>query len=334
MEKILQFLLVFLILNFIGCGTQKRVVVVPKKALPQWYTNPPQSTSTDLYALGYGVNRDAAITDALTQMIATLSVSVSSSFRAKTIVKSGTIESRDATYVDESHSEVKKIHIGNYTIVEAEELGFKKYGVLIRSNKEQLFRSMRQDIRQRWELFTSNEQSILKQNKIAQLRFYKKTLESFASLPNELMIMSELHPEFDTTENLKKLSKLQMKYTQTQSAISFDIRAQYDAKHLRSVIAKGLNTKRFNLSRTKGKGHFSIFISIKINRADAYGFILARSAITIITRDYKGEVVGSNKLNITGQSSQSYPIAKENIAIKLNQQVKKEGIAKVLGIAI
>ena len=333
MTKTLQLFFILLLLFMVGCGTQKRIVV-QKQALPEWFTNPPQSTATDLYAIGYGVNRDAAITDALTQMISTLSVSVSSTFHAKTVVKSGTIESRDATYVDNSQSEVTKIRISNYTILQAKEFGFKKYGMLIRSNKEKLFRSMAQDIAQKWQLFEAQERVILQKNKLAQLAFYKKALDSFALLPNELLIMSELHPEFDTTDDLHKLSILQSKYNTTHKAISFDIDAQYDAKHLRSVIAKGLNAKRFNLSRTKGKGHFSIYIFIDIQRANAYGFTLARSAITIVTRDYKGEIIGSNKLNITGQSSQGYAIAKENIAIKLNQKVQKEGIAKVLGIAI
>ena len=80
--------------------------------------------------------------------------------------------------------------------------------------------------------------------------------------------------------------------------------------------------------------HFNIMIKSDIQRASSYGFTLARSAISITIKDSSGAVIGSNKLNITGQSSQDFGIAKENIALKLNALIEKEGIAKVIGLQI
>ena len=60
---------------------------------------------------------------------------------------------------------------------------------------------------------------------------------------------------------------------------------------------------------------------------------MARSAISILIKESKGNTIGSNKLNITGQSNGSYDIAKENVAVKLNALIEKEGISKVIGLA-
>ena len=77
----------FSLLFFSGCGSQKRAVVAQKKEIPAWYQHPPKSSMSELYAVGSGRDKQAAITDALTQMVSTLSVSVSSKFSAKTVVK-------------------------------------------------------------------------------------------------------------------------------------------------------------------------------------------------------------------------------------------------------
>ena len=61
---------------------------------------------------------------------------------------------------------------------------------------------------------------------------------------------------------------------------------------------------------------------------------MARSVITITIKDNTGAIIGSNKLNITGQSSQGYGIAKENVAMKLNALIKEKGIAEVIGLEL
>ncbi|CAI6144117.1 MAG: hypothetical protein SPLUMA2_SPLUMAMAG2_00111 [uncultured Sulfurimonas sp.] len=100
----------------------------------------------------------------------------------------------------------------------------------------------------------------------------------------------------------------------------------------RSPLSKGLSAKRLKLKQAKGTSHFNIYVNTRIEEAKAYGFWLARSEISIKTKDYQGVIVGSNSLQIIGQSSQSFAIAKQNIAFKLSTLIQNEGIAKVLGL--
>jgi len=332
--KILLILILNLSLLFLfGCGAEKRVVVAQKQELPSWYTHPPKSTSSQLYALGSGRDRQSAITDALTQMVSTLSVSVSSKFSAKTVVREGSVESSSGTYTDESTSEVKEIRISNYELVASESLGFKNYAVLVKSNKQKLFISMQKEIEQNFKIMKQEEESVKSLNTLKQLSFYKKSINSLSFLPNTLTVMKELNNSFNGNEYLKKAQEIKTKYENLRASITFSINSNADAKNLIAPIAKGISAKKLNIAKGSGDKHFTIFIQSDITQASSYGFTLARSGISIVVKDSQGNIIGSNKLNITGQSNGSYKIAKENVAVKLNALIKKEGISEVVGLS-
>lgn len=317
-----------------GCGSEKRVVVAEKKVLPSWYSNPPKSTPSELYAVGSGRDRQAAITDALTQMVSTLSVSVSSKFSAKTVVREGSVNSSSGTYTDESTSEVKEIRISNYELVDSQSLGFKNFAVLVKSNKQKLFVSMKKEIEQNFKIIEQEKESVKNLNMMKQLSFYRKSRDSLSSLPNTLTVMKELDRNFTGSEYLDKAQEIKSRYENLRASITFSINSSANAKNLIAPIAKGISAKKLNIANASGDKHFNLFIKSNIKRASSYGFTLARSAITIVIKDSKGNIIGSNKLNITGQSNGSYDIAKENVAVKLNTLIEKDGISKVVGLTL
>ena len=324
----------FSLLFLSGCGSQKRVVVAQKKVTPSWYEHPPKSSSTELYAVGSGRDKQTAITNALTQMVSTLSVSVSSKFSAKTVVKEGSVNSSSGIYIDESTSEVQNIRISNYELLESQSLGFKNYAVLLKSNKKKLFESMKKEIEQNFEIIEKEKKSTVHLNMMKHLAFYKKSKESLSSLPSTLIVMSELNAAFDGSRYLGKAQAINAEYEDLLSSITFSIKSNNEAKNLIAPIAKGISAKKLKIANSSGKKHFNIMIKSDIQRASSYGFTLARSAITIIIKDSTGAVIGSNKLNITGQSSQGYSVAKENVAIKLNALIEKKGIDNIIGLQI
>ena len=322
----------FILLLLSGCGTQKRVVIAEKKVAPSWYEHPPKSSSAELYAVGSGRDKQAAITSALTQMVSTLSVSVSSKFSAKTVVREGTVSSSSGIYTDESTSEVASIRISNYELLESQSLGFKNHIVLVKSNKKKLFDSMKKEIQQKFEIIEKEKQGVQHLNMMKHLAFYKKSKDSLASLPRTLIVMSELNTAFDGSVYLNESQAINAEYEDLLASITFSIESNSEAKNLIAPIAKGLNAKKLKIANGSGRKHFNIMIKSDIKKASSYGFTLARSAIMITIKDSNGATIGSNKLNITGQSSQGYNIAKENVAIKLDALVKKDGIAEVIGL--
>ena len=332
--RLLFISLAFSLLFLLGCGSQKRVVIAQKKEIPSWYEHPPKSSSSELYAVGSGRDKQTAITNALTQMVSTLSVSVSSKFSAKTVVREGSVNSSRGIYTDESTSEVQNIRISNYELLESQSLGFKNYAVLVKSNKKKLFDSMKKEIEQKFEIIEKEKRSVAHLNMIKQLSFYKKSKESLASLPNTLIVMSELNSAFDGSEYLSRAQKINAEYEDLLSSITFSVKSNTNAKNLIAPIAEGISAEKFKIANGSGKKHFNIMIKADIHRASSYGFTLARSAIRITVKDSTGAIIGSNKLNITGQSSQGFGVAKENVALKLDALIAKEGIAEIIGLEI
>jgi len=320
-----------LLLN--NCGSEKRVEVAQKK-IPTWYMNPPPSTPSSLYAVGEGKSKKEAVDSALSFLASTLSVSISSSFNTKTVVKEGSVNSSDATYINQTQSDVKKIRITNYELLNVEQLGFKKYAVLIKADKKVLFDGLKNDIDQRLEIISKEEKSVQHENGLEQYSFYNKSLNAVADIPNSLSVMKVLNTTFNSSVYLQKLAKLQESYTATQGKISFSIIAQENTRRFSNSIGKGLTDEGFKIEANTNKYHFRIFVTANINRASAYGFDIARSNLSFVTKDYKNRVIATNVVHIDGQSSQGYKIALQDIVNKLNIRIEKEGIAEILKLNI
>ncbi len=331
--KITLFTLLFTLLVFTGCGSQKRVVVA-HKTYPTWYENPPRSSANEMYEIGEGSTKEEAINNALSMMIATLSVTIKSSYHSKTVENQGRVEDYQKTVSNEIKSDVKKIRISHYDVLKAQDFGFKKYLVLIKADKRKIFEGLQQELNQKFSLIDKRAQSIKTQNAIKQIYFYKESKASIANVPNTLIVMKGLQKDFDESSYLSKVADIEAKYNKLIDTITFSIKTNSNAKNLQAPIRDGLSMRKLQIKNTQGSMHFTITIDSKIEKANAYGFTLARSAISIAVKDYRGSIVGSNKLNIIGQSTQGFAIAKENVAIKLQVMVEKEGIEKVLGLEL
>ena len=330
--KNIIYVLMAAVLLLSACGSSKRVVV-KQKELPNWYTNPPLSNEQALYAIGEGKEKQEAITNALSLLLSTLNVSISSKYSAKTVVKEGTHKnSSDATYINETESEVQKISITNYELLKAEKLGFKHFAVLVKVDKAKLFNGLKRELEQKFQLIASEEKNIQRKNALEQLQFYKKSLASLQTLPNTLAVMSTLRPSFNTASFLNKYEKLQRKHDKLLQGISFWVESNFKA--LASPIAKGISAKKLMIKQRNDSKHFRVYLHADIKRAAAYGFTLARANISIKTKDAKGNIIAENSLNLVGQSSQGYSIAKQDLVKKLNKLIKKEGIEKVLNLDI
>lgn len=326
---------VVLLFSLMGCGAEKKVVSVTPKSLPNWYTSPPLSNNSELFALGEGKNKTEAITNALNLMASTLSVSISSEFNAKTVVKEGRVNSSEGIYSNDVTSSVKEIRISSYEVLYSESLGFKRYAVLIKSNKKKLFESMLLEMQQESSVLKSRMKSIQNSNGLQKLSFYKKSLDSLSGLQNRIVVMAVLQPSFDGKVYLQQMQAVEAEYIAVRKALSFSLSSDKGGEHLKAPIAKGLATKEIQITKTKSTPmHFRTSITTDIQEANAYGFTLARTTITLTTRDYSRKVVGSNSFNLVGQSTQGYGVAKQNLAMQLNEMIDKEGIAKVLGLDI
>lgn len=332
MKILLTFFVLFLL--FSGCSSDKKMVVNEKKELPSWVNNPPSSSNGFLYAVGEGQNKEEAVANALSFMVSTLSVSISSQFQSKSVVKEGYNSSNQATYTNEIQSDVKRIRISNYELVDSQNIGYKKEVVLIKSNKKELFESLAHEIEQKFSQIEQKKSTLSHSNAIKKLLFYKETQESLALLGDTLLVMNSLDKSFTGEHYLSHAQLLDKEYERLLLSVSFSVESNSDAKNLVSSITKALSDKKLKVNNNSHENHFRVIITSHTVQTSSYGFILARSAIDLSIKDANGAVIGSNKLNITGQSTQGYAQAKESVAIKLSEMIKKEGVEKVIGLNI
>ncbi|MDQ7045296.1 MAG: LPP20 family lipoprotein [Sulfurimonas sp.] len=328
MKILLSIVLMALVFN--GCATKKRVISV-KKEFPSWYENPMMSTEDTLYAVSEGETKRGAINNALNEILASLSVSISSEFNSKTEVSGGKRQSYQVTSSNEVHSKVQEIKINNYELVHENDFGFEKYLVAVKIQKTKLFLGLKKDLDAK---FNTIKQGASKANAIMQLQAYQKNKKDLGSISNTLSVMHALDPNFNDAPYIQKATQIDNNYAKLLSKISFSLHVNTDARNLKPSLEKGLSDKKFHLAKTQSKNHFKVYISSSTSKAKAYGFDLARSSISIQVKDYKGAVIGSNKFNLIGQSTQGYKIAKENVAIKLGALIKREGISQVVGLDI
>jgi hypothetical protein len=325
--------LIFTLLSLSSCGSSQRVTL-KEKNLPEWYLHPLKSNTMELYALGEGKDKKEAVTKALSFLAETLSVSISSTYRAKTVVKEGSHYSKDSTYESDIKSEVKTIRISHYLVVEEKSLGFKRYAVLIKVDKNQLFLSMKKELDQEFFLLQEGEKELKNSDALHALAFLAKQKSNFENLESRLLVMSVLRTEFNTHSYIQKRERLKEEYKRVLDSISFEVRADSNSKGLSGVLSKGLSAKGFKISETAKKNHFILYVNAEILKTQAYGFTLARTAIKFTTKNSEGSIVGSNSINLVGQSSQGFGVAKQNLSIQLNELMQKEGVGKLLNLPI
>jgi len=334
MRFLLIFTALFALFFLNGCESKKRVVVT-KQSLPSWYMHPPKSDENLLYSIGEGKDRQEAVLDALNSMLSTLSISISSSYKAKTVIKEGThYNSSDATYTNEIESHISAIRISNYEILESKKLGFKRYAVLLRVDKTKLFNALKEELDLEFDSIEEAKKVVQRENPLSELAFYRDALQSFANLKEKLLVMRALSESFEPSLYIQRYERLKKRYELLRRKISFSVTVPKKLKDLKAIIESALISKKYSVKNSKDKMHFQISTHVDIRQSRAYGFILLHTTITIKTEDIYGNIVGANALSIVGQSSTTYDVALHNVVRKFQQIIEKEGISKVLAIDI
>jgi len=326
MRTIVAALFFVLVLN--GCFSGKKPVTQTKE-FPSWYSDSQTNSSNALYAVAEGENKRIAINNALNEILATLSVSISSDFTSKTEVSKGDRKSYQVTSSNTIQSRVKEIKINNYQVINEKDFGFERYLVEVKVQKKKLFLGLQQELDS---TFIGMQKRAKSSNAIEQLAVYQKDKNSIENIKNILSVMHALETGFNDTYYREEIVKIHNRYTKLLSQVSFSLYPNKDAKNLQASFFKGLSDAKYHIRDAEGRKHFTIYIESTTNKAESYGFSIARTAISVQVKDYKGTVIGSNKFNLIGQSTQGYAIAKENVAMKLNTMIQRQGIAEVIGL--
>ena len=249
-----------------GCGSQKRVVI-KQKELPSWYVKPTKSTTTTLFAVGEGRDKQEAIANALNNMASTLSVSLSSEFNTKSVIRDGDIQSNQTTSINEINTKVDTIRINSFEVINSQSFGFKKYLAEVKADKRKLFLGLQKEIDQKLNTIQNKNKEAQNYNAIKRLSIYKEAKFLTKDIKHTLLVMNTLNASFDDRNYINKVQDIDNKYERISSKISFKINSNNDAKNLQSSIANGLTNKKYKIKNSGGVYNFKIYISSKTSKA-------------------------------------------------------------------
>lgn len=200
------------------------------------------------------------------------------------------------------------------------------------STKE-LFNDLKENLDKKFNLIEEREDCQF-ENILECFKICKEAKNSLMETKNTLLTMRSLQKDFDASDYIERYKRINSEYEKLQSMMTFSIQA--DTKVFKEVILSGLIAKKLQVLDKKENlnTHLSIMIKSKIKREVSKGMILAHAVISIIVKDFKGETIGSNRINITAKSTKSYDLAIESVVQKFNSVVYKDGIEKTIGLSL
>lgn len=315
----------------IGCG-QYNATPTPnhtKIPPPKWvYSIPPTDTDMYLYGQGIGKNREDAIKKALNDMLSKLSISVESTFKSKEKVENRYYSS---TVTSEIKASVKKIKINNYKVVKSYKISYREFAVLIEVDRRKLFNGLSLDIENKESAIRKKLLDMDSKDRITQYNIAIKMLHKTKELESLLAVMKTLNPSFNIQKHRAFIARVERIYEEVSKNLSFNIRGSAKSKVFVEKIKNFLAQKGFRLSKNS-ENAVNVIVNVKDNLVHQ-GIKIVVFDISVIVYD-KGVRIGGNNITIkeryNGSQSSIYRIA----SLHFEDDIKDEGINKVLGITL
>jgi len=338
MKRIFGLITVLVVMfGLTACGSSApQPAAVQEKEMPSWYINPPANNEMFLYGMGEGMNIERATRNALDNMASRLSVTVESTYEVKTKIQKGYTESFSQNSERNLKSEVSKIRISNYEVDKSEKMAPGHFIVLVKSDKEKFYNSLVKELDVKIKAIEEKRAGYQDANIIKKAYFYQDAVNETNSFMPTMLVLGTLSDSFDDAKYLKAISRLNNESEAVKKAINFVLTSDKASINMAEAILVALTDSGFKVVSSKSKNKDTVFVKLtsRAEESQAMGFIVAKITTNIEVTTADGKTVGGNKLNINGQSPQSFELAKENGSKKLKSMIDKDGINTILGLKL
>ena len=319
-------LLVIFVLFFIACGSTP---TPPKKVTPPptWvYSILPNDTSTKMYGLGVGKNREDAIKVALNDMVSRLNVTLKSSFRSKEKV---TKYSQSSVVTSDIESTVSDIKINNYKVIKSYKISYKEFAVMIETNKQKFVAGLKANLKDDEESISQSLKSVLSRDIITRYNMKKLLAKEAKKLNTSVNIIAILDKQFNAQKNRNFILSIENEYLKESNNLKFFVQSDFKSRKFAKKIQNFLAQKHFQISSNKRD---SVLLSIKSKR-NLNKSIVKIVVFNISVSAYDGKTrIGGKNIIIKERYNGSMVSASKNAAIEFGEDIKTQGINGVLGI--
>lgn len=326
------FLLVFFLMLVVGCSSKPKLVLQEDKPLPEWYLNPPANTLKLLIGTGGGKTLEEAKDSALSDLIARLGVSIESKFESITETSKYNYSNKSVAYLK---SEVSKIRISNYELVYSEKIKYNQFVVMVQSERSKFVNDLTQKINDKLAAEKQKIKTASIDNSLKRFHVAKNAAEEAVKLEPTIIILSGMEPSFDNDYYQKEIQKLQTLSENARRNIVFVIKTDTKSAKASTPIKNALSQQGFKVGdSTLRDGVLVINLQTSTQYNRSLGFQIAEIFMDLRTRDHLGKLIGSNSITLTGHATRGFDMAEAAAIEEISEEIKRQGIAKVLGIEL
>ncbi|QOY55382.1 LPP20 family lipoprotein [Candidatus Sulfurimonas marisnigri] len=328
-------LLALLAVTFIGCSAGKAPQALHvEKQLPKWYLTPPSNNGISLYGVGEGINREESIKSALDNLVSKLGITISSNYNSTTNTKKGYREYFTQASSSDISSEVSKIRISNYEVIEIHKQNYKHFITLVRSDKKLFIKNLITTLNQRYKKIEDKQKHIIDMNILRRYSFFKESQQTLSQTHSTLLVLNSLDKNFDDSPYLKIIQTINNDSDLLIKNMSISFSASKESSAFVNSIKSVLSETKIAIkpNSQNDKNNINISLSHKLNKAFSHGFHIARTSVLIEVKDNKKNIMHSEQIDAVGHSPQSDDIAMSDSIKNFKEEIEKRDVLKILGV--
>ncbi|MGB3750432.1 MAG: LPP20 family lipoprotein [Arcobacteraceae bacterium] len=318
--------LYFIILSslFIGCSASTPSSPKIVKQLPQWYTSPPKNTDRFSYATAISTTKEEAVAKALQEIISQLNISIKSSFKSQKTISNGHYTSKIQNNIE---TEISKITINNYEIINFYRQRYNQYLVQIKVDKSKWLEYLKATLKKEFEQFSIVEKSAQNYHHLRQLDIFKNLHSQAKSQLSKITIIKALDHSFDERYYDNKINSYQKKYLEIEKNLSVEIVNKsnqiFFTEKLKSYFTK--QKIKLNYSHTK----VALFVTEKRIKNEYLDMII----FTITLKTYFNDrLIGNNEFEIKAHNKGDMNRIRQKASVEFLEVISEKEIKSLLNI--
>jgi len=327
MIKTILFLSVFVFL--VGCGASgaKPTSKIVLKQTPKWVNSVlPDDDSSHMYGMSIGKNREAAIKAALSSVIARLGTTIESSYESTQKVDGAYANLKIQSTIK---ADVSKVKINNYSVIKTYKLNYREFAVMVQIDKQKFINGLKEELELKKKELDEKTISTQSMDAIRRYNTKKEIAKRAESLLPVIYILIELDPLFEKKRNLDFVLQQKRVFLKEAQKLKFFVRGNVKSAKFVEKLKNYLAQHGFNVVASKRD---AVEIKIETNDNISQGYIkIAVLSVNIKVYD-NSKRVGGKEIILKERYNHSVESVYKNASIHLEQDIKKEGINKIIGI--
>jgi hypothetical protein len=297
-------------------------------SIPDFYINPKQNDSQNLYAVGSGYNLDRAIKVALNNLASKLMTNISS--QSKSISKSHN-DHFSSQYSQKITENVEKITFNNYKISNSANFN-KEFYAEIKIDRENFLAQNITKLNNLNRRFHNLSKNLNKKHIIDQYRNLNKIQDNLYKAQSLNYVLGGIgYDRKKINKNFDNYQIYQNDFDNLTSKINIKIDQKSNSK-ISTIIKKYISDQKIKITKNNSKNNIILRIDKKLLMKDKiYDSFFVKLSINISLIS-KNKILSNNLLELSGNSVISGKEA-ENAAInKLHDLIKNDDIQKIIGL--